>query len=215
MHIARRIAEGGKVASWEAPCPRQVLYIDGEMPLYGLLQRDQALSSGDHRKMLYIQHEALFHTQGKVLNLADPTIQAAITNLCFSKRVEVLFLDNLSCLFTGMKENDADSWELVLSWLLDLRRHRVAVVFIAHAGRNGCMRGTSRREDAAFWILQLTAPGNDEMAEDGARFLCRFDKNRNATEADCPPIEWTFRRVSDNRVEIDWKPVTGLEKFRY
>jgi hypothetical protein len=215
MLLARRIAEGVRVASWEVPQPRQVLYIDGEMALDALVQRDKALSSRESDKILYMQHEVLFHQSGKVLNLAYPNIQERIFHLCMRNNVEVLFLDNLSCLFAGVKENDADSWELVLPWLLDLRRRRIAVVFIAHAGRNGCMRGTSRREDAAFWILQLTQPNSGEIPENGARFLCRFDKIRNATEVECPPIEWTFGRVSEDRIEISWEPVTGLEKFRH
>jgi hypothetical protein len=113
-----------------------------------------------------------------------------------------------------VKENDADDWERVLHWILDLRRNRVAVVFVAHAGRNGQMRGTSRREDAAFWILQLTRPDDAEKDEDGARFLCRFDKNRNATEIECPPIDWTFLRGSGGCTEVTWKPISALQKLR-
>ena len=62
--------------------------------------------------------------------------------------VKVLFAeDNLSCLFSGVKENDADASESVLQWLLTLRRHRIAVEFVHHSGRNKeTMRGTSRRE---------------------------------------------------------------------
>jgi len=94
------------------------------------------------------------------LNLTNPAVQAALLENCRQREIEILLLDNLSCLFTGLKENDADAWEVVLPWLLELRRNRIAVVFIAHAGRNGFMRGTSRREDAAFWIMQLTGAQN-------------------------------------------------------
>jgi hypothetical protein len=51
-----------------------------------------------------------------------------------------------------MRENEADSWELVNNWLLDLRRRKIAVVIIHHAGRSGEMRGTSKREDNVFLI---------------------------------------------------------------
>ena len=214
MHLAEQIAGGGKVASWSAPVPRNVLYIDGEMPLDNLLERDRALSGGKGSKVMYLQHEALFHTRRKVLNLADPTHQKAISRLCDTKRVDVMFLDNLSCLFAGVKENDADDWERVLPWLLALRRNRLAVVFVAHAGRNGQMRGTSRREDAAFWILQLTRPDDAASDENGARFLCRFDKNRNATDIECPPIDWTFSRGSGGCTEVTWKPISALQKLR-
>src|SRR5688572_10096563 len=32
LHLARKIAEGGSVACWQAARPRRVLYIDSEMP---------------------------------------------------------------------------------------------------------------------------------------------------------------------------------------
>jgi hypothetical protein len=217
MFLARRIAEGGQVAHWAASHPRRVLYIDGEMALDALRERDAALATRECAEMLYLQHEAIFHEDGAILNLAEPAIQAAVSEYCKQQQVEVLFLDNLSCLFSGIKENDADAWEKVLPWLLNLRRSRIAVVFIAHAGRNGFIRGTSRREDAAFWIIQLShVDGPEGPGTTGARFVARFDKNRNSTEDDCPPIEWTFHRSEEGQPSrIEWKPVSGLEKLKY
>jgi len=46
--------------------------------------------------------------------------------LCVEKAIKVLIIDNLSCLVSGVKENDADAWEILLAWLLDLRRRRTA-----------------------------------------------------------------------------------------
>ena len=151
MHIGRQCAEGGSVADWKVHKPRRVLYVDGEMALDSIRERDAGLSTAPADGMFYLQHEALFHLTGKVLNFTSPIVQAAILEDCLRKKLEVLILDNLSCLFTGIKENDADAWELVLPWLLELRRNRIAVIIIAHAGRNGFMRGTSRREDAAIF----------------------------------------------------------------
>ena len=87
-----------------------------------------------------------------------------------------MFLDNLSCLFSGIKENDADAWELVLPWLLEMRRNRIAVIIVAHAGRNGYMRGTSRREDAAFWIIQLTEAKDACEIQKRSQICCTIRK---------------------------------------
>ena len=64
-------------------------------------------------------------------------MQQAVTERCIATGVKVLILDNLSTLASGMKENEADAWELVNNWLLDLRRRKIAVVIIHHAGRSG------------------------------------------------------------------------------
>lgn len=215
MLLARRIAEGVTIGDWTVHQPRKVLYVDGEMPFDGIRERDAVLSSATGADISYLQHEALFHATGRVLNLTNPLAQAAILEKCQRDKIEVLFLDNLSCLFSGIKENDADAWEQVLPWLLDLRRNRIAVVFIAHAGRNGLMRGTSRREDAAFWVVQLTAAQDVGEVQTGARFVARFTKNRNSTEAECPPLEWFFEMLENEATaKVSWKKLSTPDVFR-
>ena len=215
LHMARQCAEGGCVGDWTVHKPRRVLYVDGEMALDSIRERDTALSTAPADGMFYLQHEALFHLAGQVLNLTKPVVQAALLEKCQQDKIEILVLDNLSCLFTGIKENDADAWEQVLPWLLDLRRNRIAVVFIAHAGRNGFMRGTSRREDAAFWIIQLAEAKDEGEIQNGAKFVARFVKNRNATEGDCPPLEWHFNKPKDEtRAHVSWKKISTAQIFR-
>ena len=78
------------------------------------------------------------------------------------------------------------------------------------------MRGTSRREDHAFWVLQLTEAEDACEIQNGARFVCRFVKNRNSTEQECPPLEWHFRKAKDEtRARVSWKRLSTLEVFRH
>ena len=215
MLMSRRCAEGGSMADWTVHRPRRVLYVDGEMALDSIRERDTALAAAPTDGIFYLQHEALFHLTGKVLNLTSPVVQNALLEKCKKDEIEVLFLDNLSCLFTGVRENDADAWEQVLPWLLNLRRNRIAIVFVAHAGRNGFMRGTSRREDAAFWIINLAEARDVGETQTGARFVTRFVKNRNATEADCPPLEWHFELTAgETLARVSWKKMSTNQLFR-
>lgn len=219
LFLARKCAEGngslGNVSEWTIHRPRRVLYVDGEMPVDDIRDRDAALAAGAAPGLFYLQHEALFSLTGSVLNLTDPPVQAAILEMCRREKIEILFLDNLSCLFSGLRENDADSWDRILPWLLEMRRNRIAVVFIAHAGRNGLMRGTSRREDAAFWIINLSEPKEPADNQQGAKFLARFVKNRNATEAECPTLEWTFFKPSNApKALVSLKRLSTTELFR-
>jgi hypothetical protein len=218
LFLARKCAEGsslGGLTEWHVAAQRRVLYVDGEMPIDGIRERDAALSTGPAPGLFYLQHEALFHLTGKVLNLAEPVAQKALLDKCKRERIDILVLDNLSCLFSGIRENDADAWDQVLPWLLELRRNRIAVIFIAHAGRNGAMRGTSRREDAAVWIINLAEPKEPIENQRGAKFITRFVKNRNATEADCPALEWTFfKPPGDPKAHTSWKKLSPPQLFR-
>jgi putative DNA primase/helicase len=192
VHLARCLAEGRACGPWPVPKPRRVLYVDGEMPLDGLRERDRALRKATDAPLFFLSHEHHFHRTERGLNLTDREAQAALLAYCTEHKIEVVFLDNLSCLFSGIRENEADAWEAVLPWLLTLRRMGIAICIVHHSGRSGNMRGTTKREDAAFWIMRLDAPS---VADDcaGARFIGRFTKNREGDEAEAGPWKWTFQ----------------------
>lgn len=213
LDIARGLAEGRAIGPWPVIKSRRVLYIDGEMPLDGIRDRDSALRERDGG-LWVLSHEWLFQQTGCVLNLSDVGAQASVLGLCESERFEVAILDNLSCLFRGVAENDADAWEIVLPWLLELRRRRVAVILVHHAGRAGKhMRGTSRREDAAFWVLRLDAVSDDSKEGDGARFVSRFTKARQGTREETEPLEWSYQ-PDGTRTRVTFRQMKTLEIFK-
>ena len=215
LHIARNLAEGRNVGPWPVTKRRRVLLIDGEMPLDGMRERNASLRSGDG-DLYVLNHEWLFQKTGCVLNLSGTMTQVALFQLCINQKFDLVVLDNLSCLFSGMAENDADAWEQVLPWLLDLRRHKIAVIVVHHAGRDGRhMRGTSKREDAAFWVMRLDGATDQSRESDGAKFISRFTKARQGTRDELEPLEWdfqpdgtitkvTYRRVPTSEVFKEW-----------
>jgi AAA domain-containing protein len=218
LAFAHAIASGTKAGPWTAPKPRRVGYTDGEMALDSTMQRARALRSTHSENLIFIHHELVFERTGQVLNLTAAPVQEALLQYAIANNIEVLVLDNLSCLFSGVKENDADAWELILPWLLKLRRHRIAVIIVAHAGRNGHMRGTSRREDAAVWILSLFESPSRSESIDGANFVSRFTKNRNSTGGADSSLEWQFLREGSDGVGLFYRvskcPIHFWESFR-
>ncbi|MFY9983803.1 MAG: AAA family ATPase [Chthoniobacterales bacterium] len=210
LGLAGAIASGSQFGPWPTGgSAASVLYIDGEMPLELIRDRVEMLQIRLDQ-LLILNHEHLFQKGGTALNLAEPKVQNRISELCIQHGVKALFLDNLSVLFGGLRENEADSWELVLNWLMSLRRQRIAVVIVHHAGRGGKeMRGTSRREDTAFWIIKLEA--KDELDEDrnGARFVSMFTKQRNCP-GDLAAVEWHFR-PSNDKVDVIHCPASDVD----
>ena len=71
--------------------PRRVLYVDGEMPCEALCERIKGLDGEENLAVL--NHEALFHLSGKVLNLANPVTQEALLAKMLEDGVKVLFLE--------------------------------------------------------------------------------------------------------------------------
>jgi AAA domain-containing protein/CHC2-type zinc finger protein len=192
LAIAQALSTGGTLGDWKAHQKVRVLYVDGEMPADLMRSRCQGLEAiNDH--LQFLNHEILFDRTGKALNITNPEVQEAITKRCLTSGVKVVIVDNLSTLATGMKENEADSWELVNNWLLDLRRRKIAVVIVHHAGRSGEMRGTSKREDNVFWIVALDDVKGRADDKRGARFISRFTKPSRNTQEEVPAYAWHSR----------------------
>jgi DnaB-like helicase N terminal domain/AAA domain len=212
LAIARTLSEGDTLGEWQAHEGVKVLYVDGEMPPDLIRDRCDGLK-GRNDQLEFLNHDILFERTGKVLNITDPEIQEAITQRCITTGVKVLILDNLSTLASGMRENEADSWERVNNWLLELRRRKVAVVIVHHAGRSGEMRGTSRREDNVFWIIALDDAKKNADDKRGARFISRFTKPSRNTQDEVPPYEWHFVTEPSGEVTIAYKEAQTMDVF--
>ena len=210
--MARTISKGGKLGEWEAHQPCKVLYIDSEMPPDLMRDRSIGLETSDNFQI--INHDILFERSGKVLNIANPEIQNAITRRCVETGVKVLFIDNLSTAAFGLRENEADDWEKLSPWLLDLRRRKIAVVIIHHAGRSGEMRGTSKREDTVFWIIALDEMKKNADDKRGARFISHFTKPSRNTQEEVPAYEWHFVTEKTGQVTISHRLARTLDVFR-
>jgi len=214
LGLGTALATGGKFGEWEAHESVQVAYLDSEMPAEDIRQRVTGLGLNESENFHLLNHELLFERTGKVVNINNISIQRAISEYSIKSGVQVLFIDNLSTAAYGMRENEADSWEQMNRWLLELRRARIAVVIVHHAGRAGNMRGTSKREDAAFWVIQLDDAKKDSEDRDGARFITRFTKASRNTQRDVPAYEWHFLTdFSTNEVNIICKRSEGLAVF--
>jgi putative DNA primase/helicase len=192
LSIGLAVASGSTLLRWFAPRPRNVLYVDGEMPLVSLQERLRLISLGlgvgipnDGFRIL-----AADQTDNGI-SLGSETGQKAIDPLLHD--VELLILDNLSTLCTA-SESASDAWVPMQNWLLGLRRRGIAVLLVHHAGNNGRQRGTSRREDALDAVIALRRP-EDYSPEQGARFEVHFEKLRNRVDADgAVPFQASFEK---------------------
>ena len=214
LGIGRALSEGGTIGPWQAHSAVKVLYVDGEMPADLMRARDQGLRQ-DTGEVEFLNHEILFDRTEKVLNITNLEVQQAITGYCLERGTTVVILDNLSTLASGMKENDSFAWEQVNNWLLQFRRHKIAVIIVHHAGRNGEARGTSKREDAAFWVMALDDAKKHTDDKTGARFTSRFTKPSRNTQEEVPAYEWQVTTdTQTGEISVNYKLAQSLDVFR-
>ncbi|SHN71410.1 AAA family ATPase [Desulfovibrio litoralis] len=189
LSIAAAIASGGAVFNWRASTPKKVLYVDGEMPAIAMQERITALLSGMTAPPNLLSNMFLITPDIQPLPMPDLSTtcgQSLLEPLLIG--IDMLILDNISTLCRTGKENDAQSWQLMQAWLLDLRRRGITVLLIHHAGKSGDQRGTSAKEDIMDTVISLRRPRLYSMAE-GARFEVHITKARGIVGDEAAPFE--------------------------
>jgi len=186
MSLAIAVAGGGSVFGWDAPKPTSVLYIDAEMDVADIMERDELLvptvAGVDHKALgenLNILSRHYQSTLTPFPDLADETGRAALMELVEKHKPQLVILDNLSTLADIKDENDAASFTPILKTLHELRQAGCAVILVHHTGKQeGKYRGSSKLAATFESILQL-APNKDLLKGDTG-FSLRVDKFRGA-----------------------------------
>jgi putative DNA primase/helicase len=195
LNIAYAVASGGRFLKWQAPAPRRVLYLDGEMPARTMQERIAAIVASNDKQPPDPDYFRLITPdlqETGIPSLITKDGQDAVEQ--WMDGVELVVVDNLSTLARAPRDNETDSWTPVQGWALDLRRRGIAVMFVHHAGKGGTQRGTSSREDVLDTSISLTRPTDYRVAE-GARFQVHLEKARGVVGEDAKPFEAKLEQV--------------------
>lgn len=222
MAIGHTVATGGTLfGTWRAPAAKRVLYIDGEMddvemdwrvkslqpytPNFRIISPDYIRTPipdlTKHEGRAFVERELGVDTN-KPPDGRDPA-------------TDFLILDNLSTLFNMQSENEAQAWSLAQHWMVELRRRRVAVMFVHHTGKSGDQRGSSKKLDVLNLTLSLKRPPDYEDG-DGCRVVVTPVKGRHLHGEAAKPFEVKFG-LTDGRAtwalgkKVDSRLVTVME----
>ena len=217
LSVSVAIASGIDFLGWEAPSPRPVLYIDGEMP-FPLLRAhlDTVIKTFRPFAPKNQQFDPAY------LRILTPDVQPdgllpSLATKGGRQRMDdilgdaaLVVYDNLSCLVGGNAENDVEEYWPIREYQQSIRRRGIASILVHHAGKGGDQRGHSGKQDLLDLSILLEPPAERERAS-GAKFKLRFDKVRR----DLPwlrdldvelkrgdPPEWSHRTIGEAVDEI-------------
>lgn len=203
LSVARAVASGQPLMGWEVTEPASVLYIDGEMAASQLVSRLRLLGgvddTGERLRFLNASMPG-----GYVGDLSSTSAQSSLSSLVDD--VDLVVVDNISCLGGGGDENTVEAWKPMQQWALELKARGKSVLFVHHAGKKGAQRGTSGREDAMDSIVRLGVPTKAPRNR-GVAFRVEYHKARGFYGGPARPFEcWLDRgdwRVYDLTAD-DW-----------
>ncbi len=209
LEMAISIAIGRDFLAWAVPKPRRVLFIDGEMPLASLQYRLRKLlgNTPPPADFTLISSQLLWQDSSP-LNISQPQQQQRVDDLlnemkADGKAPDLIILDNLSSLVTGVDENSNSDLDQFLQWLVKLRSQGYAVMAVHHAGKNGDQRGGSRREDLLDTVVKLDKRESLNLAvADGACFEINFPKLRGEHPK---PISLVAALITNEDGHLCWK----------
>lgn len=210
LALAVAAASGKSFFNWRVSRPWKVSYIDGEMSAREMQDRINAALKYFEQDPLNLSNLRFIsrdlETKG-LPDIGDLTGQAWFeADLNWA---DLIFLDNISCLWWTGRENDADAWSIIQQWLLKLRAAGKSVVMLHHSGKNGSSRGSSRRHDVLDTVVKLERPYN-HLQKDGAKFEVHFEKSRGFAGNAAQPVG-LLHTLSDGVSE--WQSFhVGLEK---
>ena len=208
LGIACAVAAGGRFLKWEAPKPRKVLYIDGEMPASAMQDRLRRIALAEGLDEITQKNLVLLTPDlqpGPMPDLATYEGRASIEE--FVTDSDLIIVDNIASLFRSGVENDAESWRPAQDWALDLRRRGKSILFVHHAGKGGQQRGTSKKEDILDAVITLKNPPNYH-ADHGAQFNVIFEKTRHFAGDSAASFHVKLREEKDGLWYWD---ITGME----
>jgi RecA-family ATPase len=169
---------------YKNPVCTPVLYIDGEMDPYDIIERDTPYRRTFGPPPKNYLHVINWHFQKNqtIPDIKDEAGQKLILQylqkqeLLTGKKPFVIF-DNLRSL-SNYLESDSDSWRPIGLFLRDLRGHGYSSLVLDHTGKdqNKGMRGTSSKGDWANVIMQIVP--EDCQGTKLMKMKIKFDKAR-------------------------------------
>lgn len=217
--VALAVAGGGTVFGWQAPEPRRVLIVDGEMDYADIQERLRSLlgtvEGVDEAAALANLSVVARHAQKPGVefpDLADPEEgHEALLQIVDEIEPALVILDNFSTLANVQDENDAHAFNPVIELLVKLRSRGMAVILVHHSRKSGgSYRGSSKIAATFESIIELRP--REDVGPDETGFELRWEKFRSSPENRGGSLR--AKLVAEGEV-LGWECESGRDEALY
>lgn len=172
---------------------RPVLYVEGELPASDIQIRVNGMFKAIERKcdpkMFYVSS---LQQQLKINNKGFTPIQfeqglIEIENAIVqikerTGKMPVVFIDNISCLASGLKENDADAWSPIINKFVKWKNMGSTVFYFHHLNKGNDSSGSTMQHRTIDMVIRMRKPEHKQkiktFEEQGVQAIVDFPKWR-------------------------------------
>jgi KaiC/GvpD/RAD55 family RecA-like ATPase len=174
--------------------PRPVLYVEGELPASDIQIRINGMFEAIGKK--YINGNNFFvsslQQQLKVNDKGFTPIQTEqglieIENAIVeikkrTGKMPVVFIDNISCLASGLKENDADAWSPIINKFVKWKNMGSTIFYFHHLNKGNDSSGSTMQHRTIDMVIRMRKPEHKQkiktFEDKGVQAIVDFPKWR-------------------------------------
>lgn len=172
---------------------RPVLYVEGELPAADIQIRVNGMFNAIERKcdpnMFYIsslQQQLKINDKGFTpIQTEQGLIEIENAIVEIKKRtgkMPVVFIDNISCLASGLKENDADAWSPIINKFVKWKNMGSTVFYFHHLNKGNDSSGSTMQHRTIDMVIRMRKPEHKQkiktFEEQGVQAIVDFPKWR-------------------------------------
>ena len=172
---------------------RPVLYVEGELPgsdiqirINGMLKSINKSYESDNFFVSSLQQQLKVNDKGFTpIQTEQGLIEIENAILEIKKRtgkMPVVFIDNISCLASGLKENDADAWSPIINKFVKWKNMGATVFYFHHLNKGNDSSGSTMQHRTIDMVIRMRKPDNKQkiktFEDKGVQAIVDFPKWR-------------------------------------
>jgi KaiC/GvpD/RAD55 family RecA-like ATPase len=172
---------------------RPVLYVEGELPAADIQIRVNGMFNAIERKcdpnMFYVsslQQQLKINDKGFTpIQTEQGLIEIENAIVEIKKRtgkMPVVFIDNISCLASGLKENDADAWSPIINKFVKWKNMGSTVFYFHHLNKGNDSSGSTMQHRTIDMVIRMRKPEHKQkiktFEDKGVQAIVDFPKWR-------------------------------------
>jgi KaiC/GvpD/RAD55 family RecA-like ATPase len=172
---------------------RPILYVEGELPgsdiqirINGMLEKIERKCKPENFNVSSLQQQLAINDKGFTPIQTEQGLIEIENAILEIKKITglmpVVFIDNISCLASGLKENDADAWSPIINKFVKWKNMGSTIFYFHHLNKGNDSSGSTMQHRTIDMVIRMRKPDNKQkiktFEDKGVQAIVDFPKWR-------------------------------------